>query len=463
MPDRGLVIFKVGDKTPALNKQHLTTKEGSLIEVIDEAYWQDAIEYIVSSKQMHTVYAMGFVDPKFIPFLQSTLLQIGDKEDTKEYRSRNKLIELEHLATRTPGLAVSPSTLVDAWRSKNQVPNLWDWTGLKESDFIDASTKSNTPEIQDLNAVSSGSYTVGSGKDYSTWATAVSDIANLTGNLTFTQETDLTATSEGFLTESLNGYDLTFTSDTPHNGDFSSGWVTSLNYSTGTMIWISCEGSGNFYANDLNIQAITTTSSNQVFRTATISSSFNGFIHDIIFDANDLWGNFLTFVDSTPVFKVYNLGILDPTSSGLNAGTSSGSNTVFENITIRGSGYSGFEVAGESVTVRNVAIEDSSYADYRIHRYAYGYNNASEDDTADDDEWNSGSGNITGIDSSDFTSGIEIDDTSTLYGAGANPGISGHTKYINGVDIVLGDVNIGAWGYEEGVGASANFMFGCVV
>jgi hypothetical protein len=83
-------------------------------------------------------------------------------------------------------------------------------------------------------AITSGSYTVGSGGDYATWKAAFDDFYNqtLTGNLTITQISDVTETSTRTITTNLDTFTLTLTSSVPHLGDPTKGWLTTLNYAT---------------------------------------------------------------------------------------------------------------------------------------------------------------------------------------------------------------------------------------
>jgi hypothetical protein len=63
-------------------------------------------------------------------------------------------------------------------------------------------------------AISSGSYTVGSGGNYATFNAAFADIAaTLTGNLTLTLISDVTETAGITYVGNLNGYTLKLTCD----------------------------------------------------------------------------------------------------------------------------------------------------------------------------------------------------------------------------------------------------------
>jgi hypothetical protein len=90
-------------------------------------------------------------------------------------------------------------------------------------------------------AVTAGSYTVGSGGNYATWYAALSDMYNqtLTGDLTFTQISDVTETqARGSMSPNLGGFRFTITSNSPHYGDITRGWKTTLNYNSSSAYWL---------------------------------------------------------------------------------------------------------------------------------------------------------------------------------------------------------------------------------
>lgn len=443
MTDRALIVVKVGDKTPAANKQHMSLKEGSIVTVIDESEWSQSIEDIVSSQQMHKVYAMGFVDPAIIPFLKSIDGSIGDINDTVDFRLKSKIITLDKLADKTPGLGIAKSTLIENWRSIDPVWDIWDWTGIIDSDFTDAATVNNTPEIYDSNAVSSGSYTVGSAQDYANLNAAFADIANLTGNLTFTQETNTTESGKSTLSESLNGYTLTVNNSTSHDGEFATGNIVSHS-GTDDFVEFGIEGSGTLDFKNLSIlKTGTSSSTNRIIFMQVIQTSFDMYIHDLMIDCDSKIGRGIHVNDNTPSSNFYNIICKDVTSANFYT-TQASSGCKMENITSLNSASAGFSISTQSPIIRN-CVDFGSVTGFTGNSSATGYNNASEDTTAQDSNWNTSSDNITGIDSGDISADGQISVGSALNEAGSSTTISGHTKYINGIDIQA-QVDIGAWG-----------------
>ncbi|KKN45012.1 hypothetical protein LCGC14_0687240 [marine sediment metagenome] len=82
-------------------------------------------------------------------------------------------------------------------------------------------------------AISAGSYTVGAAGDYLTWKAAFDDLAGtLTGDLTFTQISDVTLSAQALIPDTfdLAGYTFKITSNTPPYGDPTAGWKTYSTY-----------------------------------------------------------------------------------------------------------------------------------------------------------------------------------------------------------------------------------------
>lgn len=110
-------------------------------------------------------------------------------------------------------------------------------------------------------SVTSGSYTVGSGGDYATWRDASIDCYNqtLTGDLTFTQISDVTETLPCYgLFVVFGAYTLIITSNKSHNGDPTKGWITTINYNDNYYDFFVINGtaasSGYFKIYDLNLK-----------------------------------------------------------------------------------------------------------------------------------------------------------------------------------------------------------------
>lgn len=449
MPTDYLLIVKPGDQASALNKPYMTLKEGSVVEIIDrtDPTWKGASFNEIITDHMKKVYAMGYINKSQIPMIKETLPEIGyfklvypNIPDTNVYRKRTKLIPLNVLA----GIS-GDANLEKNWRSTSIIP-IQDWTGLRETDFIDASSKPNTPEIYDLNSISSGSYTVGSGGDYATWAAAWGDLAGLTGILYLTEIASTTNNVTTNIDIDLNNYSLIMTSRGRHWGNFNAAYRISTSIDNDT-VRLRAEGPGTIIMSKFDIYQ-SANAGDQFIVISTIDAACDIYIYDILFDANNLAKEAIYLNDDTPNVYCYNIvgrNFVNGRVLAVEVGTSS---DIFENITGYNSAAGIYRISSEPIIMRNCAGHTSP-DDYNSIDSATGYNNASEDGSAADGNWSTGSGNITAA-TSQYYDNYKINSSSSLFGAGSNPTITGHTHYINGVPIIPGAVDIGAWGVPRG-------------
>lgn len=142
-------------------------------------------------------------------------------------------------------------------------------------------------------AVTQGSFTVGSGGDYATWYEAAIDCASqtLTGDLTFTQISDLTLTTDAFFNGlDVNGYTLEITSNSPHNGDPESGWKTFVGYGAIFDIYNPTGPTGSIDVNGLVLKTTTTNLGDEVLNVQNTAGGAVGsiLVHDIIIDGRSV-------------------------------------------------------------------------------------------------------------------------------------------------------------------------------
>jgi len=82
--------------------------------------------------------------------------------------------------------------------------------------------------------VTAGTYTVGAGGNYATWADAFADISSpLTGDLTLVLVSNIFMSANALKTINPNGFNFICTSASAPNGNFARGYVTSLDYNVG--------------------------------------------------------------------------------------------------------------------------------------------------------------------------------------------------------------------------------------
>ena len=143
-------------------------------------------------------------------------------------------------------------------------------------------------------AVSTGSFTVGTAADYGTWQAAFADIVNgsLSGDLTFTQISDTTETARSIPPGSinLNGHNLTFQSDTPHEGNPTAGWWININYAmTDDAFELTVTGaSGLLEVKDLKFKRLSTAgaAAQSMFSCSGGATGPSIHLHDLLLDFN---------------------------------------------------------------------------------------------------------------------------------------------------------------------------------
>lgn len=447
MKDNVYIVVKVGDKPAPVNKPYMSLKEGSIVSIIDELEWDDTIDNILSD-HMKKVFAIVKIDRSILPTVKTYLPEIGvtggnEEEriiDIPNYRQRTKLIELNKLAT-----VAKDATLESKWKSKDVV-EIADCKDLKETDFIESSTKSNEAEVLDANVITSGSYTVGSGGDYSTWTAALSDIGNLTGNLTLTQIASTFESATAGMSFDLNGYNFTMTVNRYHQGNNLGGHLTYVNTTSGIFLYVDMDGGGNFYCNSLNLKQNASNTGTNICRFLQSTNTYNIYWGNNIIDCNSLTNAYLNDNSNAVTYFYANITFGYPNSGFFfNAANS---NSRYENNTFYG-GSRGIDLSSKNTRLRNNAAYNTSTDDFQDNSAATGFTNASEDTTADNANWTTGSGNITSVASTNWFDIYKIDANSDLYNAGSTSEISAFTHYINGVPKIDGNMDIGAWGVER--------------
>lgn len=391
------LTIKIGDKRTALVKpDHIGMKHGMIVEVIDPREWRQRVYH---SDHMQRVFGLMKVERSW----KQSLIQTTSSIDTPgAERERAGYIDLPELETLT-GII----NLESDWKSSSVV-TIVDGTMLSPSIIKDSSLKT-FDKVIDWNAVSAGSYTVGTGQDYTTWVDAFADIANLTANLTFTQAADSTDTALATITEDLGGFTFKMTSNQAHLGDpTASVHIASFNQNA-IMFRFEAEGPGVMDVGTLYCRRITTAAANSVFAIFQVTTEFTLKFHDILADQNSLGGRFLRILDADVICHVWNLKIWDADNGNPFIIDASGGNSsnLYENITILNSDLAAFQFNSNPGTMRNCYGEDPTEAGqdaFVLHSGMTGRNNASSDDTADDANWSVGSGNLTSIATTEFES-----------------------------------------------------------
>lgn len=458
--------IKIGDQQTAMGKYHLGVKDGMVVDFVDPNDPSYGPDYF-PSEWMRTVFLNVKVPYQYKDNLKNWVMPVGDETDTENYRARGRLIrfgEFPLAAQNKIRNALDKGKVLDltqqyaAWLfpdGTRQESSTWTSNAVKQL-FVSSSVL-NPPAVDD-NAISSGSYTVGSdvGDDYATLAAAVADLANLTGDLTLTvSSSSITETAGNNPAISLGGHCLTFTS-AQYSGNPNTDYRVDCNFSGSFLFDFDVSGPGEVCIEGIFFKWTGTASINN--RVITVGSAPTGYtmnIRDCMFDG--VGGNGHRAVDvgmSGVTFNHSNNIAWDWSNIGFRL--VSVPHTV-ENCVATGC-VNGFNFLGSASTVRNCIAFGNSGAEFVNISACSGYNNASDDATAGNANWSTGSGNITSLNTATaFESITDTDgdnyllpaESGALYGAGSNPTIGGHDTYINGVDIVTDDVDIGAKGLER--------------
>lgn len=421
-----ITIFLKGGDIPGDG----SSKDGYIMCHVDPKEWG---YNPVISEETKKAYASMTVDSSWLPALRDAQLAYTDSAtanpfnvDGEVIKARRGLIDLEALETalNKPGLASDV-------RSTSVTPVI-DGRGLSTSIITDTKNKPFTKRV-DLNSISTGSATIGSAGTYLTCVLAYGDVAQLTGNLLFTQIGTSIETARPIIGVSTAGNDFLHTALTYHNGDPTAAVPkVTLNANTFGLSPDFTGGAGNVTIQNLIVELTATLTNN--YHSISISGSYTGACKIL----------------NCMVDKGGEVG------TGIIIGQSSCSSAVVQNCTSRNqktsSVYGAFNSysfpsgqlyfvncvaldnnrglylfnSGHVVNVFNMFCADSTTVDFYNIASSTGRNNASEDATAADGNWSTAANNLTSKTSANSllssswasSSFCDIDPTGDLDGAG---------------------------------------------
>lgn len=461
--DRVALIFKVGDQVTA-GASYLGLKDGMPICYIDEAEWGLSLDDILSSN-MYRVFSCVQVNRKLLPKIKTWLSPVGVSILTgmdggqiikpAEYAERPVVLPFADLEKAT-GITDLEMKL----RSRDDVVPLINGTLIGEEAFRDAKLFMSEKPIEDLNAISSGSYTVGASQNYATWALFGADLTTLVGNLTGTQKTAITETAICNINIALAGYALTLTSDTNPLGNFGAGWLITANmaliqYGVFEIACSSAVAGGKINISKLNVKkgtgAITTYGCLLDMLTATSNISYN--ISDSIFNGNGLdlinvrsyAGNPVTPIN---IFNCVSVNAVGGASGyGVGFVFASPTSLVMENCTAYGNTGATAAKTGGMWNYSNSALtfkNNASFGNTKDYTYAttsalgLGGTTASKCASSDSSGSEAGLRSLTAANQfqsltlADGDPFLKLKVGSALLGAGAAPGIAANTYGIRG-------------------------------
>jgi len=464
-----IAIFKVGDQETAPGKEHLGMRDGMLVCYIDPNEWPEGANL---SAHMQKVFACVEVPYEWKADLVEGCRPTYEGDDPKQidpktYGVRRKKVDFSALSTAVvdPSLEASLRNdtvvpLIDAKAAPKAILKEWD------------AAAAEAPRTLDRNSISSGSYGVGSGDDYSTWAAAFADVANLAGALTFTQSSDVTETAGTPITEDFGGYNLTITSDTPPAGDPTAGHVTSINANVRWYYENGTAGTHTVTIDGIYLKTVAT-ATYPLIHMNNASGNTLAQVRNCMCDHNGKATRFYQNQVTSITPQIFNCVVWGSTStSGMiyifNKGTG-GTDNVIENCTIYDNGSAeGIDAGNRDIIIRNCACFGNAI-DFAQIGNSTGYNNSASDATNANGNWSAGSGNLDSQTAADCF--LSLDDTNAnflkpdpagaLAGAGTLTILADNTTGIEGNPRPNADgtVTIGA-GEVLGGGYSRQNLFG---
>ena len=392
-------IFKVGDLE---GKE--TMRDGALITYIDPDVWNPVI-----SDHMKKVFSIIKLNKSvWLDKCKSSIQPVEDS-DGNLLHERAFAIDFDEIETELK---------LDSYTSRlrsGEVQEIIDGTKLSNS-FLKDVTGIRKRGLFDLNAVSSGSFTVGSGGSYTTWALASADIASLTGNLTFTQKSDITDTASfSTFAQDVSTHTLTLTSNSKPNGDPTGGhkWIAGLGLGSSAFHFrLRTSSSGIVDVNGLHLvmtSAATTSEGIKIENTFATTGIIR--VRDCILNGEGVCNRGLDLRDDTSILDIWNNKVFNfrglSTGRGIVVVTDAlHANSRIENNSVDNCNH-GIDLNNLSGTLNNnVSINNGT--DFRSIGSATGNNNASEDTTSGNGNWSTGvNNNISITPSNEFVSLVD--------------------------------------------------------
>lgn len=447
MSGRIAVAIKIGDQGTASTKDFLGMRDGMPVEMFYEDSWGVSLEEIFGgTSRMNIAYAILEITAdqavQIAPMVKPTdedeavveKILKGEK-DKETYRIRTMMLDFKKLGSlignkdiesqlRAQGANV-PTINLTSYRTNSVV-------GL----FHDAKDhKLTDPKIPDKNAISSGNYTIGVSKNYSTLTSAWADLDNLQGDLNFDLQTAITQTVATSGSAVLHGHTLSHTSNYKHYGDPTRDVnLVSVNYNA-SMCRLEFEGPGTLTFSDWYMKRVTTETpgSSADFKLQNTDIALDIYFSNIMHDGNGLINGCLYSYDVTPTIYLKNFKVWDCNDAGFYI-ENGNANSVYENITIYNStNYWGFRVAsGQPGKANRIASFGGADGDFDMGSFSI-FNKCASSDASGSE---AGLRNLVAANCF-----VSLDDTNTEFlkikSSGALAGGANSTSYLvnNVVDI----------------------------
>ena len=236
--------------------------------------------------------------------------------------------------------AVGSSDLVQKLKGPDSVPII-DGKGIGEEYLIDSLTIPPDRILVDNNAITSGSYNIGSGETYTTLAAFAADIGTQTADLTGTITSSITETAVARFDHGLGGFKTTLTSNAESYGYPNTGYIVSINHNSQGILIDAAATGGDFDFSKFYLKSITGTTSFLSLLQIISSVSLDMLISDVMLDCNSGKHNFgITTSSGFVTYKMFNIIAWDAASANFQT-SALNSNSVIENCTAY-NGLTGF-------------------------------------------------------------------------------------------------------------------------
>jgi len=274
---------------------------------------------------------------------------------------------------------------------------------LKDSTTIDVNRDpSLRPEV---GALAPGNYTVGVAGAYPTFGGAAGAyVANnaggaMAGDVTMTQISNIVETAVALADQTLGGFTWLTTSNNPHYGDPTAGWLIQENFTGVDMFSIQQEGPGTVEIEHLHtIRIGAYNANNRAYLIVGINTANTINLHDLLIDGNgELERRGVECNDNTPTVFMWNVVLWECEAqnvlfSSCNAACIIGNCAAYLSTGTQGGLGAGYQLNNQTLTVRNCTAYDNNF-DFFTVGAATGRYNVSSDATAANVNWLAGAGN----------------------------------------------------------------------
>lgn len=318
-------------------------------------------------------------------------------------------------------------------------------------------------------AITSGTYTIGSGGDYATLNAFVADLGTQTGDITGRLISSSTVASNTFMSHDMGGFNLYLDADNDHGGDQTAAYVMTIAHNNNGINPASSVMSNEGMIEISGFRMNRTVAGSNTTKSLIAAFNFSQGdmnVHHMFIDGGGVAGNGIGDKNfATVTHQIWSNLIWDCGYDGIFRFDENGDLTT-ENCTIRNcnNGYL-MEAGNGTDNVTNCAAFSNTIDDFSvINGTPIGKNNASTDDTADD--WNTASGNLINLTEADevlstvdtSTDFMRPKSTGSINDGGTAPSITENTTDITGTPY-SGTYPIGCYLEPSTGGITTNYYY----